>query len=259
MQGVNEKQRQDHRDELAARDREVADLRTRVAQLEQGTGGTGAVDKLDLTTFFDKDTIERFGEDQCEVMARTALKAASEQARKIVDAELKPIKDAKANDDAAKAKKAEDAFWSQLDTLIAANPDAGNRTIWEINEEEGFKAWLRESDGNGETHQAKLTRFQRTLNAKGVANVFGDYLSKSKAPAPPAPPVAPGSGAGHGGEQVPNAGQTVNGKGYPSAVEFADYTKRAATIRNPRDPRYVTKEDRQEMEARLRLPRPPGR
>lgn len=258
MQGVNEKLRSDHRDELAARDREVADLRTRVAQLEQGTGGPASSQSSpDIKLFFTPEQIERFGEDQCAAMAQAAIKAANDQAQRIIDAEVKPLKDAKANDDADKAKKANDTFFAKLGDLVAKIPEAGNRTIWEIDAEEAWKDFLRSEDDDGEVRQKRLDRHQFSGNAQGVANLFREYLQKSKKPTPPAPPVAP-SGGGAGGDPVPTQ-QTHNGKGYPSATEFNDYTKRAATIRNRNDPRYVTEKERQEMEARLRLPRPPGR
>ena len=59
-------------------------------------------------------------------------------------------------------------------------------------------------------------------------------------------------GAGNSGEPLVH-GQSVNGKGYPSPEEYREYTKNAATIRNPRDPRFVSEAKRLEMEARLKL------
>jgi len=255
MQGVNESLRNEHRTALAGRDQDLADLRQRVQELEQASSSTAQSNKLDLSLFFKPDVIEQFGEAQCEAMAQAAIKAAGQQAQHIIETEVKPIKDRAKADDAAKAKQREDAFWSNLDGLIAKIPEAGNRTIWEINEEDAWKQFLREPDADGEVRQARLSRLQNTLNAQGVANLFGEYLKKAT-PAPRTPPVAPGGGAGNGGDQLPQGGQSVNGLGYPTTAEFNDYTKRAATVRNPRDPRYVTDKERQEMEARLRLPRP---
>lgn len=255
MQGVNEAQRNEHRTALAGRDQELADLRQRVQELEQASSSTAQSKKLDLSLFFKPDVIEQFGEQQCEAMAQAAITAAGQQAQHIIESEVKPIKERAKADDAAKAKQREEAFWSNLDGLIAKIPEAGNRTIWEINEEDAWKQFLREPDADGEIRQARLSRLQNTLNAQGVANLFGEYLKKAT-PAPRTPPVAPGGGAGNGGDQLPQGGQSVNGKGYPTTAEFNDYTKRAATVRNPRDPRYVTDKERQEMEARLRLPRP---
>jgi hypothetical protein len=258
MQGVNEKQRNDHADAIGARDRELADLRRRVQELEQASSSTPQSNKLDLSIFFTPEQIEKFGEDSCEAMARAALKAAKDQAQQIIDAEVKPLKERQQSDDAAKAKAAQDAFWKTLDQLVAKIPQAANRTIWEINEEQSWLDFLDNVDDDGETRNTKLHRFQRALNAQGIANLVKQYLTKAK-PTPPAPPVAPGGGAGAAVDQQQPNGAAVNGKGYPSPDEFADYSKRAATIRNPRDPRYVTEQERQEMEARLRLPRPGGR
>lgn len=258
MQGVNAKQRQDHADALLARDREVADLRQRVQELEQRSTSTPQSDsKLDLSLFFTPEQIQSFGETQCEAMARAAIKAANQQAQQIIEAELKPLKDRAKDADADKAKEAARAFWGRLDELIAQIPEAGNRTIWEINAEQSWLEFLQAEGDDGEVRQALIDRYQRSLNAQGIAKLVKQYLQK-ESPKPPAPPVAPGGGAASGGDPLPGAAG-VNGKGYPSKEEFSDYSKRAATIRNPRDPRYVTSKEREEMEARLRLPRPAGR
>ena len=258
MQGLHDKLRRETDETIAGRDQELADLRARVAQLEQGTSGPAAsASTPDIKLFFTQQEIDHFGEDQCLAMAKAAVKAASDQAQRMIEAEVKPIKDKTKADEAKRAQEAQDAFWKTLDALLEKIPETGNRTIWEINEEPGWLSWLNEPDANGDKRQKHLSRFQRELNAQGVANLVADYLRTKTAPPPP--PVAPGGGTGNGTEQQPLQGQSVNGKGYPSKEEFADYSKRAATIRNPRDPRFVTKEERQEMEARLRLPRPPGR
>lgn len=256
MQGVNEKLRTDHADGLAARDREVADLRQRLLDLEQRSASAPQSEsKLDLSVFFTPEQIQSFGPDQCEAMARAAIKAASQQAQQIIDAEVKPLKERQQTDDAAKAKAAEKAFWKSLDDLIAKIPQAGNRSIWEINEEQAWLDFLQQPGDDGETRQSAIVRYQRGMNAQGIAKLVKEYLTGIQ---PPAPPVTPGGGAGNGNEQ-PGGQPNVGGKGYPSKEEFADYSKRAATIKNPRDPRFVTSKEREEMEARLRLPRPGAR
>ena len=201
MQGVNESLRNEHRTALAGRDQELADLRQRVQELEQASSSPAQSRKLDLSLFFKPEVIEQFGEQQCEAMAQAAITAAGQQAQQIIEHEVKPIKERAKADDAAKAKQREDAFWANLDGLIARIPEAGNRTIWEINEEDAWKQFLREADADGEIRQARLTRLQNTLNAQGVANLFAEYLKKATHAAP-TPPVAPGGGAGNGGDDA---------------------------------------------------------
>lgn len=249
MQGINDKLRRDHESALEARDRQLTELNARMAELEKA--GPRNPETPNIKLFFTDEQIDRFGEEQCTAMATAAMTAARDQAQRIVEAEVAPIKQRAQAEDATKARTAQDAFWSKLDELIAKIPDAGNRTIWEINEEPAWLNWLREPDANGEARQKHLTRHQRELNAQGVANLVSEYLRKS-APNLPTPPVTPSGGAGSSGEPLVH-GQSVNGKGYPSQAEYMDFTKRASTIRNPRDPRYVTDKERAEMEARLKL------
>lgn len=256
MQGVNAKLRRDHADAIEVRDREVNELRSRLSALEQASRSAPASNELDLSLFFKPEQIERFGEEQCEAMARAAIAAAGQQAQHILDAEVKPIKERQQQAESDKVKAKQEAFWKDIETLLNKIPEAGNRTIWEINDEQPWREFLEEQDADGEVRQTALTRHQRNLNSQGVVNLVRQYLKKAN-PMPPAPPVAPGGGSGGEGNQ-PNA-PGVNGKGYPSKEEFSDYSKRAATVRNPRDPRFVTSKEREEMEARLRLPRPGGR
>ena len=256
MQSINDKQRRDHTDAMSTKDQEIADLRQRVTALESSAGAGDKSEPVDLKLFFSSEDIDRFGEEQCRAMVSTAVKAAKDQAQRLIAAEVDPIKQRAKDDDAKKAKEASEAFWSRLDELVGKIPEAGNRTIWEINDEAAWLEWLRDADSNGEQRQKALTRYQRELNAQGVANLVAEYLKKSR-PNPPTPPVVPGGGAGNGGEQTPShQSQSTGGKGYPTSDEIRDYSKRAATIRNPRDPRFVTQAERNEMEARLRLPRP---
>jgi hypothetical protein len=248
MQGINDKLRQDHADAMADRDQRLGELTQRMRDMEQQAAArpAGGSDKIDLNLFFTPDQIERFGEDQCEAMAHAAVKAAGQQAQQIIDAEVKPLKDAAKDAQDRKVQDAESAFWTRLSQLV---PEFD-----EINAEQGWLAWLRELGDDGEPRQARLDRYRSTRNAQGVATVFRDY-SKTKLPANQPPVAARGAGNGGGGD-APTA--NVAGKGYPSREEIREYTKRRATIRNPRDPRYVTDKDVAEFEARLRLQRPYG-
>ena len=201
--------------------------------------------KIDLTAFFTPEQIESFGEVQCEAMARAAQTAAREQAQQLIDAEVKPLKEKAKTDDANKAKQVEARFFEELERLVP--------NYQEIDAEDAWLTWLNGKNEDGETHQKRLSRLQKAGNATGVANVFRDFLkTKTKLPEPPAVPKGGAGGDGGGGNTPPATG----GKGYPSREEIRDYSKRAATVRNPRDPRFVTAQERAEFEARLRLPKP---
>lgn len=249
MQGINATQRTEHGEALATRDRELTDLRARVQELEQQLAArpAGGSDKLDLSLFFKPEQIERFGEDQCEAMARAAIAAANSQAQQILDAEVKPLKERAKADDDRKVADAEAKFWKELGTLV---PDFN-----EINADQAWLDWLTDLDDDGEQRQKRLNRHRNARNAQGVANVFKDFL-KSKQPSAAPPVAAPRGASGGGGNEAPPA--NVAGKGYPTREEIRDYTKRSATIRNPRDPRFVTDKEKVEFEARLKLPRPGG-
>jgi hypothetical protein len=247
MQGINDKLRTDHSAALLDRDRQLGELHARVQELEQQAAARPASDKLDLTTFFTPDQIERFGEDQCEAMARAAVTAAQQQAQAMIDAQVKPLKAAADTERAARQQQVQDAFYERLTELV---PD------WqEINVDPAWLSWLTELDDEGEQRQKRLDRLGGARNAQGVAKVFRDFL-KTKTPSA-SPPVAPPRSAGGG---APAGGDTpqTGGKGYPSREEIRDYTKRASTVRNRNDPRYVTEKERAEFEARLKLPKPGG-
>lgn len=245
MQGINDKLREDHASALQERDRQLGELRARVQELEQTARPAAGNDKIDLSLFFNPDQIERFGEDQCEAMARAAIKAAGDQAQRVIDAEVKPLKDKAKADDARKDADAETRFWDKLGEL---QPDFDV-----INVEPAWLAWLREADDDGESRQKRLDRHRAARNAQGVANVFRDYL-KSKQPTAQPPVAAPrGAGGGSGGDAPP---VNTAGKGYPTREEIKDFHKRAATIRNRNDPRYVTDKERAEFDARMRLSKP---
>ncbi len=245
MQGINDKLREDHRDALQEANRQLGELRTRMQELEQQAAARPAAgnDKIDLSLFFKPDVIERFGEDQCEAMASAAIKAASDQAQRVIDAEVKPLKDKAKADKDREIQDAESKFWAALSQAVPT---------WEdVNADPDWLSWLNERDDDGETRQKRLDRHRAVRNAQGVANVFRDYL-KTKQPAAQ-PPVAAPRGAGGGSGDMP---QAAPGKGYPSREEIKEFHKRAATIRNPRDPRYVTDKERAEFDARMRLAKP---
>lgn len=217
------------------KDREINELRDKVRSLEANRTPS----KVDLTTFFTAEQIERFGEDQCEAMAAAAIKAAGQQAQHIIDAEVKPIRDrSRAEAEQAEGNR-EAAFW---DKLVELQPNYA-----EINADQAWLAWLTESDETtGMVRQDILDQHRAARNAIGVAKLFKSFEAGTKRPAPP---VAPPRNAATTTVQAPAAALAM---GYPTREEIRDFTKRSATIRNPRDPRFVTDKERADFEARLR-------
>jgi hypothetical protein len=236
-QGMLRTQQDQHREQLAAKEREITELREHVRALEAGTQKA----PTDVSTFFTQEQIEQFGEEQCQAMAEAAIKAAQQQAQALIEAEVKPIKE-KAQADAQTAQQRREAeFWERLTELFPA---------WEeVNASESWLAWLTEPDeATGLVRQEILTRHHQAFNAVGVAKVFQAFEKSQQRPTPPvAPPRATAAGTSTAA-QAP-----APGKGYPSEAEIKDYYKRKSTIRNPRDPRYVTEQEQAEFEARLKL------
>lgn len=216
---------------LAAKDAEIAQLRDKIRELEASsrTGGNGA---LDLSAFFTPEQIEHFGEEQCRAMASAATAAAQGEARRLFEAEVKPIQDRTRADAQRAAETRENEFWEKLAELV---PD-----FQEVNASQSWLEWLAEPDETtGLVRQDILDRHRKSLNATGVAQVFKRF--KAGQAKPPAPPVAPPRGVGSGSAETPAAPQ----KGYPTRDEIRDFYKRAGIGK-------VSDKERGEFEARLR-------
>lgn len=237
-QGMLRQQRTDFEQRDAQREQELAELREKVRSLESGK----APEQPDLASMFTPEQIAQFGEEQCQAMATAAVTAARAQAQKLIDAEVKPLQQQRAAD----AKRVQsDAMQDFTEKLAELVPD-----YQVIDKDQAWLDWLDEDDeATGIRRQDILHRHIAARNAQRVAGMFTAFQA-SRAPRP-TPPVAPPRNAPGGGNTEP----TPPAKGYPTAQEIRDFGKRASTIRNPRDPRYVTDKERAEFEARLRLPR----
>ncbi|MBX3603193.1 MAG: hypothetical protein KF863_21440 [Rubrivivax sp.] len=216
---------------LAAKDTEIATLRDKIRELEASsrTSGKGA---LDLSAFFSPEQIEHFGEEQCRAMASAATAAAQGEAKRLFEAEVKPIQDRNRADAQRATESRENAFWEKLAELV---PD-----FQEVNASPSWLEWLATPDETtGLVRQDILDRHRQSLNANGVAQVFQRF--KAGQAKPPAPPVAPPRGVGPGSADTPAAPQ----KAYPSPKEIKDFYTRAAIGK-------VSDKERVEFEARLR-------
>lgn len=214
--------------ELERRDRQITELQDKVRSLEANR----APEKIDLKAFFSPEQIERFGEEQCEAMARTALTAASQEAQKLIETEVKPIREREKQQAKQSQADRETAFWEKLAEL--------QPNYQEINARQDWLAWLMDQDeATGLVRQDILDSHVATQNAIGVAKLFKAFEAGSKRPVPP---VAPRSNAGNGGTPPPPQAAV---KGYPTRDEIREFYKRSAIGK-------VSDEERVEFEARLR-------
>lgn len=232
-QGMLRTQQATHREAIEEKDRVITELRDKVRTLEAG-GSSSENEKPDVALIFSPEEIERFGQDQCEAMARAAIKAARQQAKALFDAEVKPLQD-KAKESRTQAQETKEAeFWEKL---AEHHPD------WEdVNKTTDWQEWLAQDDpSSGLQRQDILDRHRGALNAIGVAKMFADF---KKGKDRPTPPVAASRSAGGGGQDGPT--NNAPAKGYPTPGESRDYFKRAKLNK-------VSDKERAEFEARLKL------
>lgn len=224
------------RDERAA---EAAGFNHRIAELEdqirilQATAPSAPA-AVDATTILTKEQIETLGEEEANAVVAAALKVARDAAQKAVEAEVKPLRDARANDAAQAQRDRRNAF---LDKLYELAPDLDDK-------DENWLAWLAQDDETtGLQRQAILTQHVTRGDAVKVAKMHAQWKASTAAPAPPAPPVAPnGSGATPAGLD-PQQAKVLKA---PTQVEVREFYKRAALGK-------VTDAERKEFEARLKL------
>ena len=245
--GILRKAQDDLRAARADADQTIQELRNQLAELQAGAPAPSK--DVDISTIFTPEQISQFGEDQCRVMAQAAIKAARSQADELIKQAVEPLKKERETQRQQAQQSNEDAFWS---SLADAQPDYA-----EINAKPEWLAWLAEvDDTTGLVRQDILDKHRASLNATGVAKLFGAFKAlQSPGKTVNEPPVtAPRSGGENNGPG--DRAAATGARGYPTPDEIRDFHKRAATIKNPRDPRYVTDKERKEFEARLQLPKP---
>jgi hypothetical protein len=205
-----------------------------------------------IEDFFTPEEIEKYGPEQCKVMARTAMRA-NRKAEKPVAAAQPP----KTPQPDEAQQRAVAKFQDELTEHYPDWPTADKDKRW--------LAWLDEIDiATGEPRGRTLDAFVVTGNARGAAGMFRAW-EKSLAPAPvaatpppppPAPPMTPSSRAatpGPGDAPSVPANAAAAAKGRPSAKEIKDFYTRASTKRKGQ-PGYVTDQERADFEARIALP-----
>lgn len=213
---------------------QIDDLRSQLA-----TAGTGAAtnpDDIDLGQFFTPEQIEQFGEDQCKLMAKTAMAITKTELNKQITAHIQPLRERQQREEEDAETKARREFHDRLAELV---PD-----YQEIDASDEWKLWLAEKDEATDVPRQKILNAKiRSKGAEGAAEMF--ELFKESQVQPPAPPVSPSSSGGQLDAPVP---PPAAAKGYPTPAEIKDFYKRSAINK-------VSDKERLEFEARLRLSR----
>jgi hypothetical protein len=213
---------------------QIDDLRSQLASAS--TGASNNPDSIDLGQFFTPEQVEQFGEEQCKLMAQTAMAITRTELNKQIAAHIQPLKERQQREEEDQETRARREFHDRLAELV---PD-----YQEIDASDEWKLWLAEEDeATGMIRQKILNAKIRRKGAEGAAEVFEAF--KKMREQPPEPPVSPSSSAGTPQAPVPSLAAA---KGYPSAAEIKDFYKRAAIGK-------VSDKERSEFEARLRLPR----
>lgn len=234
--------------ERGERTRERDTQHQRIAQLEEEVRTLQATAKpadeaIDLTQFYTPAQIEQYGEEQCRVMAATALRAARATAQETISAAVRPIRESQERQQTDAAEAARQGF---EDALTEQLPN------WrEIDVDVRWRAWLAEEDENEVVRQNILNVYIEKANALGAARLMRQWLktlapAPAPVPAPPPPPMTPsGSGANPEGGNAPPPSPAVM-QGVPTDAEVKDYFKRSALGK-------VKADERVAFEARLAL------
>lgn len=233
-QGLLSKERGDMKARVDALLQQVADLTSQVQTL-QANGTTTTKPKVDITRFYTPEQIKAYGEEQCAVMAETAMRAATEEAQRLIDAAVQPLKQREEQKKVDEEAARKQAF---IDALIAEKPNYP-----ELDKDPRWHLWLAEIDPNTDMQrQEVLTKHVHAGNAKAVAKMMNAW---ERSVATPQPPIAPSGGApaADAGGGPPPADPTLTA---PSDAEVKDFYKRAGLGK-------VKDDERVRFEARLKL------
>jgi hypothetical protein len=236
------------RRERSDRATERDSLYQRIAKLEDESRTLQATakpadDAIDLTQFYTPAQIEQYGEEQCRVMAATAMRAARTTAQQAIDAAVRPVREQQERQQTDTAEAARTGF---EDALTEQLPN------WrEVDADQRWRAWLAEEDENEVVRQTILNVYISKGNAVGATRMMKKWLATTRAAAPaaapvPQPPMTPsGSGANPEGGNAP-APSPAAMQGAPTDVEVRDFYKRSSLGK-------VKETERVAFEARLAL------
>jgi len=239
--GILKAQARAHAEEMQRISGQIANLQS---QLTEARSRPASADTIDVSRFFTPEQVDKYGEDQCRETVRIALAAAQAEVQRVVDTQVKPLAEARAQDRADEVKRRDQQLRDQVTELV---PD------WEHIEatDPGWFAFLTEDHpATGGPRQELLTHHVTRRNAKGIAQLFNEYrqsLVPPAAPIPPAPPAPPVTPHGSGAvDSVPPVTIPVAAGGVPSNAEVRAFYKRAALGQ-------VSDQERVNFEARAKL------
>jgi hypothetical protein len=249
--GVLAAVRREHVTETARLNARIAELEQTKATLETALAAAPAAPdpdpQFDVKEYFSPAEIDQYGEEQCKVMIRSAIKASVRATRQSQPPAAQPAPPAPAaapttpqTPPADPAKTARAELMGKLDELLPEWRD------WDLDPR--LHAWLAEEE-NGVPRQAVLNVHIANADAKKIAALY-ERWDRQATVAAPQPPVQPsGSGANSGGDPPPAPSRKAMTA--PSSAEVKDYYKRLALGK-------VKDEERAQFEERLKLRHPGG-
>jgi hypothetical protein len=233
VQGLLDSVKRDRAAERAKWNLERDQLQARILELEQVSAAQP--EAIDISAFFTPEQIEKYGEEQCQVMATAAVHAAKTSVQATVEAQLKPLREQAKRTQEQRTEELMDAFLERLTALV---PDYAS-----FDERDDWKAWLADDDEmSGEQRQSILHRHIQRFDEMKTAAMFEAFRKTLQAP--PSPPVT-ASKTGEGSTPTPPAPPT-GGSGAPTQAEIKDFYKRAKLGK-------LKDGERVAFEARLRL------
>lgn len=235
-EGLLARERTDNQTRLATLNQRITELQE---DLASRTAAATPPAEIDLSKFYTPEQIEAYGEEQCRVMAQTAMDAARTTAQSMIDAAVKPLREEREREreDAATAVKRK-----FTDRLIELKPD-----YMTIDQDPRWIAWLAEVDENDVQRQALLDIHVRSGNADAVAKMFKAWERQAARPVPPVTPN--GTGASHTTDAAPASAAAVEALTPPTAAEKKSFFTRSALGK-------VKDDERVAFEARLKLAHP---
>ena len=235
MLAAERKAKKDAEDRLT---RQITELQTQTRTLQAAAPAA----PIDLADFYTPEEIEKYGPEQCEAMARSALRAAKKTVDERIAAEVQPLRERQDRDEQTAVENAKREFMDKIHEQVPDFDDADPRWV----------AWLQEIDPNTDTpRQAVLTIHVTARNAAGCVKVIKAWQASLKTPTPPITPSGTGAAPGVGDIAAPTA-EDVAGLIAPTDVEVKDFYKRAA-LGKVKDAERVAFEARMEKRQRPRV------
>ena len=126
LQGMLRSNQERSAAQVSELERKITELQAQVSSRE----ASRAPEKIDLKAYFTPEQIERFGEEQCEAMARTAMTAAAQQAQALIEAQVKPMQEREQRQAQRTQADNEAAFWEKLAELYPDYQEVNARQDW---------------------------------------------------------------------------------------------------------------------------------